>query len=84
MNYFWDKEEVFEKLENSMTKAFSAVYELSVEKKLVCVTPLISLPLTVLLMQSNCGAGHRPYNHKKTGGCNRGISLMNPDKIPGS
>ncbi|NLP24085.1 MAG: Glu/Leu/Phe/Val dehydrogenase, partial [Syntrophomonadaceae bacterium] len=34
MNYFWDKEEVFEKLENSMTKAFSAVYELSVEKNI--------------------------------------------------
>lgn len=34
MNYFWDIEEVFEKLESAMTKAFHAVYELSVEKDL--------------------------------------------------
>jgi len=32
MNYFWDKAEVMEKLEYSMTKAFRAVYELSREK----------------------------------------------------
>ena len=34
MNYFWDIAEVFEKLEYCMTKAFSAVYKLSVEKNL--------------------------------------------------
>ena len=34
MNYFWDIAEVFEKLEYCMTKAFSAVYKLSVEKDL--------------------------------------------------
>lgn len=34
MNYFWDKAEVFEKLEYCMTRAFSAVYKLSVEKNL--------------------------------------------------
>lgn len=32
MNYFWDKAEVLEKLEYTMTKAFRAVYELSLEK----------------------------------------------------
>jgi len=32
MNYFWDKAEVMEKLEYSMTKAFRAVYELSQER----------------------------------------------------
>ena len=32
MNYFWGKEEVLEKLEYAMTKAFRAVYELSKEK----------------------------------------------------
>lgn len=34
MNYFWNKEEVLEKLEYIMTKAFRAVYELSKEKDL--------------------------------------------------
>jgi glutamate dehydrogenase (NAD(P)+) len=34
MNYFWDKAEVLDKLEYAMTKAFRAVYELSLEKKL--------------------------------------------------
>ena len=34
MNYFWDIAEVFEKLEYCMTKAFSAVYKLAVEKNL--------------------------------------------------
>lgn len=34
MNYFWDKEEVLEKLEQCMTKAFRAVYKLSKEKDL--------------------------------------------------
>jgi glutamate dehydrogenase (NAD(P)+) len=34
MNYFWDKSEVLEKLEYNMTKAFRAVYELSLEKDL--------------------------------------------------
>lgn len=33
-NYFWDIAEVFEKLEHYMTKAFSAVYKLAVEKNL--------------------------------------------------
>ncbi len=33
MNYFWEKDEVLEKLEKSMTKAFRAVYDLSREKK---------------------------------------------------
>jgi len=33
MNYFWGKEEVLEKLEYAMTKAFRAVYELAEEKK---------------------------------------------------
>jgi len=32
MNYFWGKEEVLEKLEYSMTKAFRAVYDLAKEK----------------------------------------------------
>jgi len=32
MNYFWDKAEVLSKLEYAMTKAFRAVYDLSVEK----------------------------------------------------
>ncbi len=34
MNYFWSKEEVLEKLDYTMTKAFDAVYELSKEKDL--------------------------------------------------
>jgi glutamate dehydrogenase len=34
MNYFWDKAEVFDKLEHAMIKAFHAVYELSKEKDL--------------------------------------------------
>ncbi|MDR2569423.1 MAG: Glu/Leu/Phe/Val dehydrogenase [Oscillospiraceae bacterium] len=33
MNYFWGKDEVLEKLEYAMTKAFRAVYELSQERK---------------------------------------------------
>ena len=32
MNYFWGKEEVLEKLEYAMTKAFRAVYELALER----------------------------------------------------
>lgn len=34
MNYFWSKEEVLEKLEYAMTKAFRGVYQLAVEKGL--------------------------------------------------
>ena len=34
MNYFWGEEEVYEKLKFTMTKAFQAVYDLSVEKDL--------------------------------------------------
>lgn len=34
MNYFWSKEEVLEKLEYAMTKAFRAVYSLAKEKNL--------------------------------------------------
>ena len=34
MNYYWGKAEVLEKLEYAMTKAFRAVYELSLEKNL--------------------------------------------------
>ncbi|NMD38798.1 MAG: Glu/Leu/Phe/Val dehydrogenase [Christensenellaceae bacterium] len=34
MNYFWDIDEVFEKLEYCMTKAFKAVYKLAVENDL--------------------------------------------------
>ena len=34
MNYFWDKAEVLEKLEYTMTKAFRAVYALSLERNL--------------------------------------------------
>jgi glutamate dehydrogenase (NAD(P)+) len=34
MNYFWDIDEVFEKLEFCMTKAFKAVYKLAAEKNL--------------------------------------------------
>ncbi len=34
MNYFWDKKEVLDKLEYSMTKAFRAVYALAKEKDL--------------------------------------------------
>ncbi|MCL2806238.1 MAG: Glu/Leu/Phe/Val dehydrogenase [Treponema sp.] len=34
MNYFWDKAEVLEKLEYSMTKAFRAVYDLAKEKNI--------------------------------------------------
>jgi len=34
MNYFWAKEEVIEKLEYTMTKAFRAVYELALERDL--------------------------------------------------
>jgi len=33
MNYYWGKEEVLEKLEYAMTKAFRAVYELAQERK---------------------------------------------------
>ena len=33
MNYFWGKEEVLEKLEYAMTKAFRAVYDLANERK---------------------------------------------------
>jgi glutamate dehydrogenase (NAD(P)+) len=29
MNYFWEKDEVLEKLENKMTSAFEAVYALA-------------------------------------------------------
>jgi len=32
MNYYWGKDEVLEKLEYAMTKAFRAVYELALEK----------------------------------------------------
>jgi glutamate dehydrogenase (NAD(P)+) len=32
MNYFWNKNEVLEKLENKMTEAFDAVYDLAQEK----------------------------------------------------
>ncbi|MCL2698465.1 MAG: Glu/Leu/Phe/Val dehydrogenase [Oscillospiraceae bacterium] len=32
MNYFWDKDEVLEKLEHKMTEAFRAVYNLAQEK----------------------------------------------------
>ena len=34
MNYFWTKEEVLEKLENAMTKAFQSIYDLAQEKNL--------------------------------------------------
>ena len=34
MNYFWDKDEVLDKLEYNMTKAFQGVYKLSVDKDL--------------------------------------------------
>ncbi|MBR5289149.1 MAG: Glu/Leu/Phe/Val dehydrogenase [Clostridia bacterium] len=34
MNYYWPKEEVLEKLENAMTKAFQNIYDLAQEKKL--------------------------------------------------
>lgn len=34
MNYFWSKEEVLEKLEHAMTKAFRAMYDLAQEKNL--------------------------------------------------
>ena len=34
MNYFWEKDEVLEKLDTQMTSAFKAVYELSQEKDL--------------------------------------------------
>ncbi len=34
MNYFWSKEEVLQKLEEAMTKAFQAVYDLAQEKNL--------------------------------------------------
>ena len=34
MNYFWSKEEVLQKLEAAMTKAFQGVYDLAQEKKL--------------------------------------------------
>ena len=34
MNYFWTKEEVLEKLENAMTKAFQNIYDLAQEKKI--------------------------------------------------
>ena len=34
MNYFWSKEEVLEKLEAAMTKAFQAVYDLANEQNL--------------------------------------------------
>ncbi len=34
MNYFWEKDEVLEKLESAMTKAFKAVYDLAQEKNL--------------------------------------------------
>ena len=33
MNYFWTKDEVLTKLDNIMTEAFHAVYELSKERK---------------------------------------------------
>lgn len=34
MNYFWEKEEVLTKLENTMTKSFQAVYNLAKEENL--------------------------------------------------
>jgi len=34
MNYYWTKEEVLNKLDTIMTKAFHAVYDLSVKKKI--------------------------------------------------
>mgnify|MGYP000921130990 CR=1 FL=1 len=34
MNYFWEKDEVMEKLDTKMTAAFKAVYKLSVDKDL--------------------------------------------------
>lgn len=34
MNYFWDKEEVFEKLDSKMTSAFQAVHNLAQEENL--------------------------------------------------
>ena len=34
MNYFWEKEEVLQKLETIMTKSFQAVYDLAQEKEL--------------------------------------------------
>ena len=34
MNFFWEKEEVLTKLDQKMTNAFNAVYELSKNKKL--------------------------------------------------
>ena len=34
MNYYWPKEEVLEKLESAMTKAFQNIYDLAQEKKL--------------------------------------------------
>ena len=34
MNYFWSKEEVLEKLESAMTKAFQNIYDLAQEKKI--------------------------------------------------
>jgi glutamate dehydrogenase (NAD(P)+) len=34
MNYYWEKEEVLEKLDTKMTSAFKSVYELSQNKKL--------------------------------------------------
>ena len=34
MNFFWDKNDVFEKLEQYMTKAFRAVYEMAKERNL--------------------------------------------------
>ena len=34
MNYFWEKDEVLEKLDTKMTSAFNAVYELAKEKDL--------------------------------------------------
>jgi glutamate dehydrogenase len=34
MNYFWEKDEVLEKLDTKMTSAFAAVYELAIRRKL--------------------------------------------------
>ena len=34
MNYYWTKEEVLNKLDTIMTKAFHSVYDLSVKKKI--------------------------------------------------
>jgi glutamate dehydrogenase len=34
MNYFWEKDEVLQKLDSKMTSAFNAVYELSVSKNM--------------------------------------------------